>query len=249
MAVETITIDNLVIPVYFHLSNVWASSISGVDTNLVSPIKWALHCALRELVERTEHAGFRVAGSVTTANGTATYDLPDDFHREIEEGVKFAASDYRTLKYISPQEWDAAMLDANTTRADPYLYTLIGRNTSTAAARIKFYPTPSSTRTVTVNYLAFPTKIYDLANGTAIDKRVPPEYHHILPSGAMRHMPRYISDADWQKHAALWERYVDEAQKKSTQVVGQSYQREMYQSGWGTIPLGRVPETLTGPSL
>lgn len=243
MTVETMLIETLTARVHFAIANT-----ATVDTTLKTEIKWALHCALRELIERTEHSGFRVIGSLTTANGTKTYALPDDFHREIEEGVKFAASDYRTLTYISEQDYDSKMLDANTTTGDPYLYMIRGRNSTSAAAQMSFYPTPSSIRTIYINYLAFPVKLYDLADGTAIDKRIPPEYHHILVTGALRHLPNYVKDK-WPVYNGLWEQMVMEAKKKAVQVTGQTYQRELYAPGIGAVGLGRVPSTLTGPAL
>ena len=249
MTVEAIGIDKLVTQTWSNVSGVVGAAIADVPTGWVTEIKWALHCALRELIERTEHSGFRTRATITLAPSTTTYALADDFHRMIEEGVKFIASDYRTLQYISEQDWDAKMLDANTTTSDPWLYTLLGRKTTTAVAQIKFWPTPSTARGVSVHYLAFPLKMYDLANGAAVDTRIPPEYFHILVQGALRHLPRYISDADWQKSHALWEVYVAEARKKAVQVTGQTYQKELYTSGLGAFGLGRVPETLTGPSL
>lgn len=248
MTIETMTIDTLVFRVYFAISNVSTSTIANVDPNLKSEIKWALHCALRELVERTEHHGFRARGSISVTAGTAQWALPDDFHRIIEEGVKFAASDYRTLEYISEQEWDARMLDSDTSQAEPVLYTLTGRKTSNGTAQIKFYPTPSTSRTITVNYLTIPLKVYDLNDGNSLDTRIPPEYHHILVAGALKHLPAYAKDL-WPIWKGQWDEYVQEARKKSVPVTGQSYQRELYTSGVSAIGLGRVPATLTGPSL
>lgn len=249
MTVETMLIDKLVTQTWASVSGVVGASISDVPSGWQTEIKWACHCALRELIERTEHSGFRVRYAVGVSAGVQAYSLPDDFHRMIEEGVKFGASDFRTLEYISEQDWDAKMLDANTTQTDPYLYTLIGRKSTTGAAQIKFWPIPGSTRQIVVNYLAFPISIYALTNGLALDARIPPEYHHILVQGALRHLPRYISDSDWQKANTLWEVYVAEARKKSVQVTGQTYQKELYSPGLNAIGLGRVPPTLTGPSL
>jgi hypothetical protein len=249
MTVETMLIDKLVTQTWSGVSGVVGAAIADVPAGWQTEIKWALHCALREIIERTEHAAFRTRAVVNLAAATTTYPLPDDFHRMIEEGVKFGTTDFRTLEYISEQDWDAKMLDANTTQTDPWLYTVLGRKSTTGAAQIKFWPTPGSIRQVSVHYLAFPIKVHDMVNGTSIDARIPPEYHHILVTGALRHLPRYISDSDWQKANGLWEVYVAEARKKSVQVTGQTYQKELYSSGLGAFGLGRVPATLTGPSL
>ena len=140
------------------------------------------------------------------------------------------------------------MLDADTTQADPRYYTLVGRKTSNGSAQIRFWPTPSTIRAVSVNYLAFPLKVYDLADGAVLDTRIPPEYHHTLVAGALKHLPPYVKEF-WPMWRGQWEEYVAEARKKSVQVSGQSYQRDLYTSGLHSTGLGRAPLTLSGPSL
>lgn len=226
MAVETITLGTLSQQVLYVLVN---DPSTTLDTTLTAQVRWALHCALRDYVSITEHQSFRTDATLVTANGTAEYALADDFLVMLEPGPNFAASDYRTLQYLTEQDFRAFELAKSQATGDPTHYMIRNRSSSTGAATIKLWPTPDSTRTINYHYLAIPAKLYDGTDATVIDKRLPANQHHVLVWGAVSYMPRFLnSNGDLTFYIQKWNEALSIGRSKSPQVVGQVYQKMPY---------------------
>lgn len=237
------SIDTLVARAAFAIQ-----SDATPSSALKTEIKWYLHVALREFCERADVVSLRVKGTVSvSAAGGATYDLPADFHRCNAQSVKFASSDYRTLTQIDRSEYDQRQYDRTQQSGLPLFFMIEGVNTGTSLSTITFWPTPSDTRNITVYYQAFPTKLYDLADGSNIDARITPEYHHHLVAGCCARIPGFFDDAQREFFNRDFERGIVEAQKKADKVVGE-VRRIDRQAAFSVPPFRPViVGTLTAP--
>lgn len=229
MSVETITLGTLTQQVLYVLMN---DTSTTADTTLTSQVRWALHCALRDYVSITEHQAFRTDATIATSNGVAEYALADDFLVLLEPGPSFAASDFRTLQYLTEQDYRAFELAKSQAAGDPTHYMIRNRSSATGAAPIKLWPTPTSVRTINYHYLAIPTKLYDGSDATVIDKRLPANQHHVLVWGAVSYMPRFLnSQGDLTFYIQKWNEALSVGRSKTPQVVGQVYQKMPYNGG------------------
>lgn len=231
MAVETITLGTLTQQVLLVVAN---HSNTTADATLTSQVRWALHAALRDYVSITESQAFRTDATIALVSGTKDYALADDFMQMLDPSPHFIASDFRTLQYLTEQDFRAFEYERSQQTGDPTHYTLRNRSASDGSAQIRFWPTPNAARTVRYHYVAIPGKLYDGSDATVIDKRLPPYQHHVLVWGAVTYMPRYLNVAgDLQQYALRWQEALGVGRSKSPPVAGQAYQRIPYMGAGG----------------
>lgn len=163
-------VDDLVKRVNFAVTG-----STTVDDALNVDIRWALEAAQLEWLFATRPQDVTTTGSVTTADGTAEYALPDDFWEMRPQGVRLNASPFTTLSYLTQAEFQRYQLHSVTTTGTPSAYVLLARSASTGLMQIRFMPIPNAILTVKVDYVPLPQKLRDTTSGdgTYIDKRVP----------------------------------------------------------------------------
>ena len=146
-----------------------------VDDALTVDARWALEAAIMEWVLATRPQDVTTTGTVTTADGTAEYALPDDFWEMRPNGVRLNASPYTTLRYMTQAEFQRYEFHSITTTGTPVYYAILSRSSSTGLMQIRFLPIPNATLTIKVDYVPLPAKVRDTTSGdgTYIDKRVP----------------------------------------------------------------------------
>lgn len=169
-------VDDLVKRVNFAITN-----STTVDSTLDSDIRWALEEALMNWIVETRPQDLTTTGTVTTANGTAEYSLPDDFWEMRPNGVRIDGSPYTTLCHLQKEAFQRLQLYSNTGTGTPSHYAILQRSASTAIMSIRFYPIPNATLSIKVDYVALPSRPSTTTSGDGayLDKRVPPAL--ILP--------------------------------------------------------------------
>lgn len=231
MAAETITLAEMSKDVLMAITNAESS-----DSVTSRHVYLAIHAACREFVAKTEPLGFQADADITTAAGTHTYALADDVMRLIDPGFYFTASDYRTLTRATEQEARSQEWDRTQQSGDPRYYVLRTKSSTTGLIQVKFYPTPSSIRTIRYHYIALPVRLWpNVATSTNIDIRMAAEFHPALVWGAVTHLPRYlngVADLAWYKE--MWEKALEDGRAAATPIAGQAYQRAPYRSGLGS---------------
>lgn len=210
-------VDDLVKRVNFAITG-----STTVDDALDTDIRWALEAAQLEFVQTTKPDDFVTTGTVTTANGTAEYDLPDDFREMRPNGVRLAASPYTTLQYLSKTEFQRYQFHSLTGASTPYAYTLLSRSASTAVFTIRFLPIPDATLSIKVDYNALPTRIATttLAGGSYVDRRLPPALIHALIYRAALHFPQLLQPSQLNSYAEMWMKAMSMARESAIKQEG-----------------------------
>lgn len=219
---------------------------AGPDDNLDREVRWDLNAAQVAAINEVNPHAFRQLFSITTTDGTDTYDLPDDFHAIIEDTVRFSASDFRTLKEIPLQMYHRAQMDANESEGDPEWYHILGKSKVNSAWRIFFAPTPdTSSRVIVGNYRSLPEAVWNSTRGSGqlMDRRFPPEFIPLLVSGtiAVGHFSRYLNAIDLAYHAKTWAEGLAAFKRNNNPVVGKAYSRLPYPPRHIPIPGGVYP--------
>lgn len=239
MSVETITLGTLSKQVLMVIAN---SENTSLNAALTRNVRWALHKAMRDWVSTVRPSDFRSFADISVVAGTTDYALDDTFMQMIDPGVAFTTSDYRTLQYITEQAFLEQRLGASQGRGEPYLYMLPQRSITTGAAQIRFWPTPSTTRTIRCYFLSLPGKLYDGNDYTVVDRRLNPSYHPHLVDGAIYELRRYLNvGGDWEPYRAAWMKAVEDARRNEPPVTGQTYQIGRYGGG----PFRPSPQPVT----
>ena len=247
MPVETITLGWLKGRVLHILTN---QAALGANPDLEVEVAWALHTALREFVSFTELMAFRRDAIliIGTFANEVDYQLAPDWIRMIEPGIRFSESDYRTVFYMTEQDWLHYGLDHSQETGDPTHYVLRNRRENTGDQQIRFYPRMTTPRTLTYHYLSLPLKLYDKPDATSIDIRLPPDHHHALVWGAVAQFGRYLnSSPELQIYVDKWEKAKQKA-KETAPAVGQSHIRQPWTGPRGVgrgYPFSSLP---IGPS-
>lgn len=239
MAVETVTVGTLA----SRASEIIANR-STVQTNMTSIIKRGLHHALREMTRNAE-AFLYAESNISVVAGTTDYDLPDDFHRIVEPGVWMTTSPFRTLKPSSVQQYVEQGWQQNTTQAEPTHYLVPQSNASTGKVTIRFYPIPSTNRTIRIRYVAIPANIEAAADNTVVDPRIPPTFHDALVYGCVVNCPRLMDQQTLAIYQRKWEQALGQARAQSNRILGAALQRRRYDEPGGRFRPPTQPPTGT----
>lgn len=194
-------VDDLVKRVNFALFGT-----TTIDSVYDTDIRWALELAMVEWAVETRPQDLTTTGTITTADGTSEYSLPDDFWELRPAGVRINASPWYTLQPIPKPTFQRYELDGTGTTGTPTHYVLLSRSSSTAEFKIRLYPTPNAILSIKVDYVALPAKIRDTVagDGTYIDKRLPPALIGALPSRAAMSFAHLLDSAQLNACAARW---------------------------------------------
>ena len=225
MAVDSVTIGNLVSRVAFHLTN------AAADTNLTTEIKFALDRALRTMVREARPTAFVVENTISATSSTATYALADDVCELIYPSVRHASTPYEPLGMMTQQQYDASSLPLllnNTGR--PRHAMLVKRSASTGAWQLRLFPTPDASYSISYNYLGYPTQITSsTTDNTELDTRFPRGLVDGLIHGAAIMFPQYLGADQRQTFEALYRNAISDLRKEAEGIDGVFYQRRPYQ--------------------
>lgn len=255
MAVETITIGELVARVSFAIRN-----DTNAGTALSTEIKWCLDSAVTDFLNEFDHPAFQMDGTITVVSGTSDYDLADDFQRVVDGTVRYSTGDKLTLSRIHESQWHRSQQDrfgAGST-SYPRCFDLIGRSQTTGAQLLRLFPEPSAGATIAYKYIGTPSArdastdavvaIKNAADADILDRRWPPEMHqYIVESVIARYMAQHVSQKRLQQAAAWIKENSRNFKKKAQTSIGHDHQ----QGGFG-FRGGRpyyVPGTLVGVDL
>ena len=231
MTVESRTLGDLVSRVSFILTN-----SATAPTALATEIKWALNWAMRELFATHDFPSFKVETTLSTANGTADYALPDDFVKIIEPGLYFDASPRETLHYYEEQDRvELGLMELYSTARKPEWWTIRGRSTTTGAFQLRLLPTPDATYSIRYTYYAHPALLAGQADGTEIDRRYPREMDEALVTLAALN-PQFTAYllADQQQTLFLkYQKFIQDVPRRSRPVVGIAHYLKAYRSHGG----------------
>lgn len=196
------TVDDLVKRVNFMLFGT-----TTIDSVYDTDIRWALEQAMVEWAVETRPQDLITTGTVTTANGTSEYSLPDDFWEMAPAGVRINQDPYYTLTWIPKSSFQRYELDGTATTGTPTHYILLARQAADAVFKMRLYPTPNATLSVKVDYYALPTKIRDSASGdgAVIDRRLPPALIGALPMRAAMNFPNLLDASQLGAFNARWQ--------------------------------------------
>jgi hypothetical protein len=125
------------------VSDPYAASIT--DPNLIK-LRWFVDRLGRTLVKQYDWSQLRASGTITTANGTANYNLPVDFKNLHNQTVWNTTTDLEVFGPLTPQQWTEA--SARGVRPAHQHFRL----NAASRATIDIYPTPSSVQTIAFDY-------------------------------------------------------------------------------------------------
>ena len=204
---------------------------AGPEDSLDREVRWALQSAQLIFSNEVNPHSFRAAFSITTEEDENTYTLPDDFHQIIDDTVRFAESDFRTLREIPLQMFHRYSMSFDESTGDPESYRIVNKDKATGSWQIFFHPTPStSTRVIVGDYRSMPDPVWNSTRGSGqtMDLRIAPECLPMFVSGAIAcgHFSRYLSQQDLAAHMLTWEKGIAAAKKNNNPVVGKAYQRQ-----------------------
>jgi len=231
-AVESITVGDLVSDVRFILTN-----SSAADSDLDTQIKVWLNATMRDMIARSEHPSFTMEDVMKLSAGTQDYDLPGDYGRMIEPGVRhFREGDSMlTVKYITQPTYDeheGARWWTDT--GIPTHYTFTGREKETQGTfKVRFFPIPDEPYQIKYSYYGIPENIRAAADSVEIDRRFPRELVHVLVTGTCLYFPKYLAG-----HLATYKEKYAEAlaslQRNSRPLVG-GYQQSRRMDGISSL--------------
>lgn len=122
---------------------------ASTDTNILQLLRF-LKSLGRDLVKLHDWAQLTVTGTITTANGTATYALPTDAVRLID-GTAWNNSLMLPMSPISPRTREAIRATATSSTIDQF-YRIGG--VAGAALTFEIVPTPTAIQSIKYEYLS-----------------------------------------------------------------------------------------------
>lgn len=237
MAYETITVGELA----KRVAEMQART-SSPQASYAAQIKRVLHAAVREWYRECRPSCLHAepASPLSLTAGQRDYPLADDFGvmAGAEDAVYCTETPFAYLHYITPQEYVAKGYVDTSRQTDPPLeYCLPHSDTTLGTQVIRFAGWPSATgRKISYRYIAIPAAIDSAADGTAIDKRIPPDLHDGFVWGALSMMPGEVGDPiKLQLYESKWRAFKSATKAASNRVIGAVRQRQMY-------PYGRVSQ-------
>jgi hypothetical protein len=240
MAVESKTVGYLTSRVYMHMGG-----SSTVPTSVGNEIKNALGWAMRELVFLSAHPAFRVEaitggtpGGITTASGTADYEMATDFMMLIEPSFRHNSDPKETLAIVDMQEYDrVGGSKVYETNGRPVFFSLLGRSASTGQQKVKFVPTPDAAYNIEYRYIAIPKDINaSTGDSVEVDARFPRHHVEGIVDGALT---RFASYLERDQLATAMDRFAKAARRMredAKPVRGRSWQNRRYYARHNVVP-------------
>jgi len=229
MAVESVTIGDIVNSVRFAIQSKQSTLGTDFDAEITKAISWTL----RDLVSKTNHPAYRTESTFTCVVGTRDNALAADVERIIEPGVRFDAAPFTTLKYDEQQDFDEAHGRAVfTSNQRPFSYTLRGRDSTTGYWSLRLLQPPDDTYVIRYNYLAIPTNHKSSSSGTELDPRFPRAHWQGLVFGALTAFPQYLGQDQTQLYAAKYQEVIRAMSDRAAPVIGDAPQGEAYRAGF-----------------
>jgi hypothetical protein len=127
------------------LSDPGADPVASTDDNVKQLVR-LLTAAGRAILRDYTWSQFRKQAEVTLEDGIATYSLPSDFRRVIDQTAWDRTSDLPLGGPVSSQQWQALQAQSAGGVVDTYFRVLGGD--------IQVTPTPTSTRSVFLEYVS-----------------------------------------------------------------------------------------------
>jgi hypothetical protein len=240
MAVESITVGDLVEDVSFIITN-----SATVDTDLSPEIKKFLSYTMRDMVARSEYPSFRMETTINLVQGTQDYELPDDFGRMIEPGVRHKrdGDEQLTIRYITQPAYDDAEGARWWTETGiPTHYTTTGRDKDADGTyRIRFFPVPDDSYKIQFSYYAVPVSMRSASNSTEIDLRFPRDLAQGLVVGACIYFDKYLTPSQVQTFKEKYGEALQSMQRTADPVSGGFHQglRPRRLGGFGDSAISR----------
>ena len=202
-----------------------------VDSALQTEIQWALESAINLLCFKADLASFRKDGIVNTAAGVREYELPDDFYKMVEPGVKFSEDPNWTLTLYDQQDFDRVGGDGlMQSQARPRHYTVRGQDEASGRWLMRLAPVPDKSYPITISYFGVVSRIANAATTDKIDKRFQPRFWRAVQFGAALEFPQYLSSDQQGFYSAKYNEYGLELQQ-SAPVTGRVHQNRRYRPG------------------
>lgn len=243
MAVESKTVGYLTSRVYMHMGG-----SSTVPSSVGNEIKNALGWAMRELVFLSAHPAFRVEavtggtpGGITTASGTADYELAADFMMLIEPSFRHNSDPKETLEIVDMQEYDrVGGSKIYETNDRPAFFTLLGRSTSTGQQKVKFIPTPDAAYNIEYRYISIPADINaSTTDATEIDARFPRHHLEGVVDGALTRFAGYLEQDQLATAMDRFSKAVRRMREDAKPVRGRNWQNRRYYAKHNVVPAHR----------
>jgi len=239
MAVESRTVGQLVERVTHGVLNT-----ATQDAAMSVEIKWALDYAMRWMVLDSDHPAFRTDASMWITKGVCEYDLPDDYIRMIDPGVKHASTPFETLELLHQQYADEKNFDYFYADQEgrPCFYMLRGRNKEweTGAFILRYLPIPDDTYQIKFSYFASPVGIFGAPDETEIDRRFPRDFVDGLVEGAKFKLPQYLEKEQRDHSLLLFQADLKRMKRVAEPYAGYAWQNRRFSDrGWSqnyTVP-------------
>lgn len=122
-----------------------ANPFTSTDPNILQLV-YLLKAAGRQLVREHQWKQLQASHSFTTVNGTATYSMPADFDRHIDQTHWNEEAQLPLLGPATPQEWRALGV-LNTTAGVQFAFRTYG-------STLELYPTPTDGQDLVLDYVS-----------------------------------------------------------------------------------------------
>ncbi len=233
MPAEPMMVDTAVKRVTFLLLN-----NADHDPNTDPEVRWALDATLKDMVTKTQFAAFKKEFAFATSAGQHTYILPEDFVQLLGYGMRYTASPYTTLTWITEREFLECEYERNVSQADPQYFFVTTKDKSDGLWRFRVHPTPATTIAMSAAYLSMPETIYNTVagQGQPLDARFPTQFFQFLIYGAAAKFPQYLDPTTLAYYNKEYENAIKLMCNKSEPMTGNVMQKQLYHGSPMRLP-------------
>ncbi len=227
MAVATNTVADMISRVSFNITN-----DSTADSNLSTEIQWALEAAMNRLCFDMDMPSFRKEHVITLTKDTQDYEMPDDFYRVINPGIRFRDDPNWTLEWYDKQDYDRIGGDwrmKNSSR--PRHYTMRGVDEVSGRWMMRIAPKPDTDYEAVLHYFAVPARISSAATTDTLDKRFPSEFWDALVLKASTKFPQYLTREQIVVYGDQYQEALEDLRRTAMPVAGRIHQNRRYSPG------------------
>lgn len=197
------------------------------DSHLKDEIKAQLGFSLIELVSMGDFPPFRDTETLSLAQCQDVYQLHETWERMIEPGVVLETDPRRPLRQIYQQDIDE--YPRTTSPARPTCYALLGRSETTGRQKIRFYPMPDQSYTVSYRFFSTPELIGpDTADTTVVDQRFSSIFLPGLVAKTVMKFPQFLTEDQIRDAGITTQATIDRMRSMYKSAAGQSFQKKRY---------------------